>query len=202
MLLLDDPLRNVDAKLRYEMRLELPALLKRSGSSVLYVTQDYKEAMALGDRVAVLLDGRIAQLDTPARVYGEPATLGVARLITGSTSIPLTPDPIAKALFGTLIAGQFEVAIIWAIVIALVVAWILQATKYGNWIFATGGDTQSARAAGIPVPALSSSLAYYDAYRSARLPANLTQAQRDFFGAHTYRRIDRDGVFHTDWTHA
>ncbi len=54
--------------------------------------------------------------------------------------------------------------------------------------------------AGIPVPATSASLAYYDAYRSARLPANLTQAQRDFFGAHTYRRVDRDGVFHTDWS--
>jgi 6-phosphogluconate dehydrogenase len=52
---------------------------------------------------------------------------------------------------------------------------------------------------GIPVPAMSASLAYYDAYRSARLPANLTQAQRDFFGAHTYRRVDRDGVFHTEW---
>ena len=61
---------------------------------------------------------------------------------------------------------------------------------------------QTAVAAGIPVPALSASLAYYDAYRSARLPANLTQAQRDFFGAHTYRRIDRDGVFHTEWSHA
>jgi 6-phosphogluconate dehydrogenase len=56
--------------------------------------------------------------------------------------------------------------------------------------------------AGIPVPALGSSLAYYDSYRSARLPANLTQGQRDFFGAHTYRRVDRDGVFHTDWTQA
>jgi 6-phosphogluconate dehydrogenase len=53
---------------------------------------------------------------------------------------------------------------------------------------------------GIPVPALGASLAYYDSYRSARLPANLTQGQRDYFGAHTYRRIDRDGVFHTDWT--
>jgi 6-phosphogluconate dehydrogenase len=53
---------------------------------------------------------------------------------------------------------------------------------------------------GIPVPALSASLAYYDSYRSARLPANLTQGQRDYFGAHTYRRVDRDGVFHTDWT--
>lgn len=79
-------------------------------------------------------------------------TLGIARLLTGSTSIPLTPDPISKALFGTLIAGQFEVAILWAIGLALVVAWVLQMTKSGNWIFATGGDTQSARAAGIPVP--------------------------------------------------
>jgi 6-phosphogluconate dehydrogenase len=60
----------------------------------------------------------------------------------------------------------------------------------------------TAVSAGIPVPALSSSLAYYDSYRTARLPANLTQGQRDFFGAHTYRRVDRDGVFHTDWTHA
>ena len=53
---------------------------------------------------------------------------------------------------------------------------------------------------GIPVPALSSSLAYFDGYRSSRLPANLLQAQRDYFGAHTYERIDRPGVFHTDWT--
>jgi 6-phosphogluconate dehydrogenase len=61
---------------------------------------------------------------------------------------------------------------------------------------------QSAIGLGIPVPAMASSLAYYDSYRSARLPANLTQAQRDFFGAHTYRRLDREGVFHTDWTPA
>jgi 6-phosphogluconate dehydrogenase len=59
---------------------------------------------------------------------------------------------------------------------------------------------QTAVSLGIPVPAMGSSLAYYDSYRSARLPANLTQAQRDFFGAHTYRRLDRDGIFHTEWT--
>jgi 6-phosphogluconate dehydrogenase len=59
---------------------------------------------------------------------------------------------------------------------------------------------QTAVGLGIPVAGLAASLAYYDAYRSARLPANLTQAQRDFFGAHTYRRIDREGVFHTDWS--
>jgi 6-phosphogluconate dehydrogenase len=52
---------------------------------------------------------------------------------------------------------------------------------------------------GVTVPAFSASLAYFDSYRSARLPANLLQAQRDFFGAHTYERIDKPGVFHTDW---
>ncbi|MCZ7590241.1 MAG: decarboxylating NADP(+)-dependent phosphogluconate dehydrogenase [Gaiella sp.] len=55
---------------------------------------------------------------------------------------------------------------------------------------------------GIPVPALSTALAFYDGYRSARLPANLLQAQRDYFGAHTYERVDRPRgeLFHTNWT--
>lgn len=54
---------------------------------------------------------------------------------------------------------------------------------------------------GIPLPAFSSALAYYDSWRSARLPSNLIQAQRDFFGAHTYERLDREGHFHTQWKH-
>ncbi len=53
---------------------------------------------------------------------------------------------------------------------------------------------------GVPTPAFSSSLAYYDGVRAERLPANLIQAQRDFFGAHTYRRVDKPGSFHTDWS--
>ena len=53
--------------------------------------------------------------------------------------------------------------------------------------------------AGIPTMAFSSSLAYFDAYRSGQLPLNLIQAQRDHFGSHTYERIDRDGFFHTEW---
>ncbi len=65
-----------------------------------------------------------------------------------------------------------------------------------GWRFAV----QAAVEIGIPVLALSASLAYFDAYRSERLPANLTQAQRDYFGAHTYRRVDREGIFHTEWT--
>ncbi len=53
---------------------------------------------------------------------------------------------------------------------------------------------------GVPVPAFASALAYYDGVRAERLPAALTQAQRDYFGAHTYRRTDRSGTFHTDWS--
>jgi 6-phosphogluconate dehydrogenase len=60
---------------------------------------------------------------------------------------------------------------------------------------------QVAVANGIPTPAMSASLAYFDAYRTADLPQNLTQAQRDFFGAHTYERVDHPerGFLHTDW---
>jgi len=58
---------------------------------------------------------------------------------------------------------------------------------------------QIAAGIGIPMLAASASLAYFDAYRSARLPANLIQAQRDYFGAHTYQRIDQPGTFHTQW---
>jgi 6-phosphogluconate dehydrogenase len=57
----------------------------------------------------------------------------------------------------------------------------------------------SAITAGIPVPSMMASLAYFDSYRSSWLPANLIQAQRDFFGAHTYERIDQAGNFHTEW---
>jgi 6-phosphogluconate dehydrogenase len=69
-------------------------------------------------------------------------------------------------------------------------------TRQEAWRFAI----QTAVGMGIPVLAMSSSLAYFDAYRSGRLPANLTQAQRDYFGAHTYRRTDKSGSFHTQWT--
>lgn len=68
--------------------------------------------------------------------------------------------------------------------------------RQAGWRFAV----RTAVELGVPVPALSASLAYFDAYRSARLPANLIQAQRDYFGAHTFERVDREGSFHADWT--
>jgi multiple sugar transport system ATP-binding protein len=94
VLLLDDPLRNVDAKLRFEMRLELPRLLKDQNATVIYVTQDYKEAMALGHRIAVMEGGGIRQIGTPADIYLTPATTGIARLF-GDPAINLldvTPE--------------------------------------------------------------------------------------------------------------
>ena len=90
VLLLDDPLRNVDAKIRYEMRLELPRVLREFRSTVFYVTQDYKEAMALGNRVGVLYDGTFRQVDTPAGIYGRPESIRIARLF-GDPPINLFP---------------------------------------------------------------------------------------------------------------
>ncbi len=58
---------------------------------------------------------------------------------------------------------------------------------------------QTARMMGVPCPGMSASLDYFDSYRQERLPANLIQAQRDYFGAHTYERVDKPGVFHTEW---
>ena len=66
----------------------------------------------------------------------------------------------------------------------------------GSWRRAVS----QAALSGVPVPAFSSSLSYYDSLRAERLPAALIQGQRDFFGAHTYKRVDKDGTFHTQWT--
>jgi 6-phosphogluconate dehydrogenase len=70
----------------------------------------------------------------------------------------------------------------------------------GDGVPAWRSVVASAALNGVPTPAFASSLAYYDAVRAERLPANLIQAQRDYFGAHTYRRTDREGTFHTQWT--
>jgi len=71
---------------------------------------------------------------------------------------------------------------------------IIQKTQH-NWRIAVATAVQQ----GVAVPAFSASLGYFDSYRQARLSSNLLQSQRDFFGAHTYERVDKPGVFHTDW---
>src|SRR2546426_7663526 len=86
--LMDEPLSNLDAKLRVEMRAELARLRDRLKTTTLYVTHDQVEAMTLGDRVAVLKDGVLQQVDTPQRLFNQPTNLFVAAFI-GSPSMNL-----------------------------------------------------------------------------------------------------------------
>jgi multiple sugar transport system ATP-binding protein len=86
--LMDEPLSNLDAKLRVQMRAEIAAIQRDVGVTTIYVTHDQVEAMTMGDRVAVLKDGRLQQVDTPQRLYDHPANVFVAAFI-GSPSMNL-----------------------------------------------------------------------------------------------------------------
>jgi multiple sugar transport system ATP-binding protein len=88
--LMDEPLSNLDAALRHDMRRELVDLHRRVGVTTVYVTHDQAEAMTMSDRVAVMMDGAILQADTPARIYDDPVDLRVARFI-GSPRINVLP---------------------------------------------------------------------------------------------------------------
>jgi multiple sugar transport system ATP-binding protein len=88
--LMDEPLSNLDAKLREEMRAELKRLQMDMGSTILYVTHDQVEAMSMGDRIAVLNKGKILQIDKPLEVYNHPQNLFVARFVGTPTINVLT----------------------------------------------------------------------------------------------------------------
>ncbi len=90
LLLLDEPLANLDAKLREDMRAFIRSLQKRVGITTLYVTHDQAEAMVISDRVAVMFDGRIAQVDVPEAVYARPASRAVASFIGQANFIAAT----------------------------------------------------------------------------------------------------------------
>ncbi|MBN9608084.1 MAG: phosphogluconate dehydrogenase (NADP(+)-dependent, decarboxylating) [Actinobacteria bacterium 69-20] len=122
-----------------------------------------------------------------AREYGWDIDLGaVARIWRGGCIIRaaflnrITEAYNASAPASLLLAPYFTAAV---------------GAAQDSWRRVVAG----AVSAGVPVPGFSAALAYYDGLRSGRLPAALIQGQRDFFGAHTYRRVDRDGVFHTLW---
>jgi multiple sugar transport system ATP-binding protein len=103
--LMDEPLSNLDAKLRVGMRTSLQQLHRRIGTTTIYVTHDQVEAMTLGQRVAVMRDGRVQQLDEPTRLYTEPANLFVAAFI-GSPAMNLVEATIGD---GTLRFGTIEI---------------------------------------------------------------------------------------------
>src|SRR3954468_11114638 len=99
--LMDEPLSNLDAKLRVQMRADIAALQSRLGTTTLYVTHDQSEAMTLGHRVAVLNDARLQQFDAPRTLYARPANTFVAEFI-GSPSMNLCRLPVdrGRAPFG------------------------------------------------------------------------------------------------------
>jgi ABC-type sugar transport system ATPase subunit len=107
LFLLDEPLSNLDAKLRLETRVELRKLQRALGITTVYVTHDQEEAMTLADRLAVFVEGRIAQIGTPNDVFERPASIVVAAFI-GSPPMNLLPGTIDR---GTLTVGTFESAI-------------------------------------------------------------------------------------------
>src|SRR5262249_9149690 len=79
--LMDEPLSNLDAKLRVQMRSELAQLRRRLGATFLYVTHDQAEAMTMSDRIAVMIDGEILQVASPDHIYNEPEDIRVAEFI-------------------------------------------------------------------------------------------------------------------------
>ena len=97
LLLLDEPLSNLDAKLRLRLRDDLRVILKQTGMTALYVTHDQAEAVVLGDRIGVMRDGKLLQMDTPDAIYNRPADLFVANF-TGATN----------ELAGTLVSRNGE----------------------------------------------------------------------------------------------
>ena len=94
--LMDEPLSNLDAKLRVQTRTQIASLTRRLGVTTIYVTHDQVEAMTMGDRVAVLKDGHLMQVDTPRNLYDRPATEFVAGFI-GSPAMNLFRAPVTEA---------------------------------------------------------------------------------------------------------
>jgi len=105
--LMDEPLSNLDAKLRVGMRTSLQELHARLGTTTIYVTHDQVEAMTLGHRVAVMRDGRIQQVDAPQKLYDDPANLFVAAFI-GSPAMNLVPATLEG---DEVVFGQFRLAV-------------------------------------------------------------------------------------------
>lgn len=98
LFLMDEPLSNLDAKLREELRFELKRLQKEAGSTTLYVTHDQVEAMSMSDRIVVLDKGVIQQIGTPSEIYSNPANITVSSIV-GSPSMNLVPVTVSGNIF-------------------------------------------------------------------------------------------------------
>src|SRR5260221_5428977 len=109
--LMDEPLSNLDAQLRLQMRIEIKRLHRELGVTTLYVTHDQVEAMTMADMVAVMHDGRLQQLAPPAELYGHPVNLFVARFC-GSPPMNVLSGEVADGVFthpaGTIALGRSD----------------------------------------------------------------------------------------------
>ncbi|OUN01657.1 MAG: hypothetical protein BAA04_00210 [Firmicutes bacterium ZCTH02-B6] len=106
VLLFDEPLSNLDAKLREQMRLEIRALQQRHGITSVYVTHDQSEAMAISDRIVILKDGRIEQAGTPEEVYTRPATHFVADFIGRANFVSARVAGVSKGGYDLEVNGR------------------------------------------------------------------------------------------------
>ena len=107
VLLFDEPLSNLDAKLRKRMREEIRLLQQRLGITAIYVTHDQAEALAISDRIVVMDRGRISQIGTPLELYHEPANRFVAEFIGEANFLPATIEPAAEGWMNLRIGPQF-----------------------------------------------------------------------------------------------
>ena len=120
ILLMDEPLSALDKKLRERMQIELKHLHEQLGVTTVYVTHDQREALTMSDRIAVINDGRLAQVDTPHAIYNHPANSFVADFIGESTMLPLSRDSSGRLLFEDhVVASDFlsEPGSDWSLVI-------------------------------------------------------------------------------------
>jgi 6-phosphogluconate dehydrogenase len=162
-----------------------------------------EEALTVADPDAFIEDVRLALFASKIVAYSQ----GFDEIRAGAAQYDWTIDLGAVSKIwraGCIIRAQFLNRIADAyndepdLAVLLTAPYFVEALQraQGAW----RRIVSTAAAAGIPAPAFSSSLAYYDGLRAERLPAALIQGQRDFFGAHTYKRIDKEGTFHTLWS--
>jgi multiple sugar transport system ATP-binding protein len=169
--LMDEPLSNLDAKLRVQTRTEIAALQRRLATTTVYVTHDQVEAMTMGDRVAVLKDGVLQQVDTPRNLYDRPANEFVAGFI-GSPAMNLLPVPLAE---GGVVLGAHPVPLPRSVLTALATEGATTATlgfRPESVDFVRPGE-------GFPVEVLVVEELGSDAFAYGRLHADVTAGDTD-----------------------
>jgi ABC-type Fe3+/spermidine/putrescine transport system ATPase subunit len=135
LLLMDEPLSNLDAKLRIEMRQEIRLLQRELGITTIYVTHDQEEALAVSDRIAVLERGHLLQIDVPRRIYEDPAHLFVADFIGGANKLVATAeDGAVRLAAGPVVPARAAVATGTALTVTLRIEDLRLAPEAPDWL--------------------------------------------------------------------